>query len=85
MVQPVQWDENQQPGIIVQLNARDYDSEQNGPPFNFRIADTASEDIVTKFAITGKLYCKCCLQWLTLEDSVDFRDAVEPSFSVPQI
>jgi hypothetical protein len=61
MVQPVKWDENQQPGIVVQLNARDYDSEQNGLPFTFRIADTATNDITNKFAITGKVYCKCCL------------------------
>lgn len=52
MVQPVKWDENQQPGIVVQLNARDYDSEQNGPPFTFRIADTATNDITRKFSIT---------------------------------
>jgi hypothetical protein len=61
MVQPVKWDENQQPGIIVQLNARDYDSEQNGPPFIFRIADTAPEDILKKFSITGKVYFKFCV------------------------
>lgn len=58
MVQPVKWDENQQPGIITQLNARDYDSEQNGPPFTFRIADSAPPDIIDKFGITGKIYCR---------------------------
>jgi hypothetical protein len=68
MVQPVKWDENQQPGTIVQLNARDYDSEQNGPPFTFTIADTATEDIMKKFSITGKVYCKCYLHSLTFGD-----------------
>ncbi|XP_021942527.1 DE-cadherin isoform X2 [Zootermopsis nevadensis] len=53
MVQPVKWDENQMPGIITQLNARDYDSEQNGPPFIFTIADSAPPDIIEKFAISG--------------------------------
>lgn len=56
MVQPVKWDENQMPGIITQLNARDYDSEQNGPPFIFTIADSAPPDIIEKFAISGKKY-----------------------------
>lgn len=59
MVQPVKWDENQEPGIITQLNARDYDSELNGPPFIFRIADSAPPDITDKFGITGKIYCRC--------------------------
>jgi len=62
MVQPVKWDENQQPGVITQLNARDYDSEQNGPPFTFKIADSATSDIIDKFIITGKIYCKFCLE-----------------------
>jgi hypothetical protein len=57
MVQPVKWDENQKPGIIDTLIARDYDSEQNGPPFEFKIADSATYDITTKFSITGKVHC----------------------------
>jgi len=58
MVQPVKWDENQPPGIIIKLHAKDYDSEENGPPFTFRIADTATTDITTKFSITGTVNCK---------------------------
>ncbi|PSN30050.1 DE-cadherin [Blattella germanica] len=53
MVQPVKWNENQQPGIITELTAKDYDSDQNGPPFRFKIADSASDDITDKFIITG--------------------------------
>lgn len=53
MVQPVKWDENQLPGTIVKLNARDYDSEQNGPPFTFKIAESATDDITEKFSISG--------------------------------
>jgi hypothetical protein len=58
MVQPVKWDENQLPGTIVKLNAMDYDSEQNGPPFTFIIAGSATYDITEKFSIIGNVYCK---------------------------
>ena len=58
MVQPVKWDENQPPGTIVQLHAKDYDSDENGPPFTFKIADSATYDITTKFSITGNVHCK---------------------------
>lgn len=47
------WRENQPPGTIASLAAKDLDSEENGPPFTFRIDVTASEDIQTKFAISG--------------------------------
>jgi len=53
MVQPVIWNENQPPGTIVKLHAKDYDSEENGPPFTFEIADSATHDITAKFSITG--------------------------------
>ncbi|XP_069678927.1 DE-cadherin [Periplaneta americana] len=53
MVQPVKWDENQDPGIITTLRAKDYDSDENGPPFTFKIADSASRDIMDKFDISG--------------------------------
>lgn len=59
MVQPVKWNENQEPGSITELNAEDYDSEENGPPFIFRIADSAASDITDKFVIQGKVYCRC--------------------------
>ena len=58
MVQPVKWDENQPPGTIVKLIAKDNDSEQNGQPFTFKIADSATHDITTKFSITGNVHCK---------------------------
>jgi len=58
MVQPVIWDENQPPGKIVTLHATDFDSEENGPPFTFEIADSATHDITAKFSITGNVHCK---------------------------
>lgn len=58
MVQPVIWNENQPPGIIVKLTAKDYDSEENGPPFTFEIADSATHDITEKFSIIGNVHCK---------------------------
>lgn len=54
MVQPVKWDENQPPGTIVQLHAKDYDSDENGPPFTFEIAESATHDITAKFSIIGE-------------------------------
>lgn len=49
--QPVIWGENRNPGQIVQLQANDYDEQQNGPPFTYEIAANASEDIKEKFSI----------------------------------
>ncbi|GLH15736.1 DE-cadherin [Gryllus bimaculatus] len=51
MVQPVIWMENQPPGNITVLTAKDYDSDENGPPFKFVIDENASEDIKRKFYI----------------------------------
>lgn len=52
-IQPVVWYENQPPGQIVTLTAKDYDSDENGPPFTFALADTASSDTRAKFHIQG--------------------------------
>ncbi|KAJ8681926.1 hypothetical protein QAD02_017718 [Eretmocerus hayati] len=54
MSYPVIWYENQEPGNITKLKARDYDSEDNGPPFTFSI-DSASADmsILERFDIRG--------------------------------
>ncbi|XP_012537254.1 DE-cadherin isoform X1 [Monomorium pharaonis] len=51
MPYPVIWGENKGPGRITELKARDYDSEENGPPFEFRIDDSADNEIRTKFDI----------------------------------
>lgn len=48
---PVIWQENRNPGQVVQLMANDYDEPQNGPPFTFGIDSEASADIKTKFSI----------------------------------
>lgn len=53
MRQPVIWREREHPGIIIRLNATDYDSDENGPPFKFSIASTASAEIRSKFSING--------------------------------
>jgi hypothetical protein len=59
MPYPVIWDENQEPGNITELKARDYDSEDNGPPFTYRIDVSADTTILTKFEIRGnELYAK---------------------------
>lgn len=50
----VVWYENQEainPLFITQLSADDYDGPENGPPFNYKLADEASDDIVNKFQI----------------------------------
>lgn len=52
MPYPVVWDENKPPGKITELKARDWDSEENGPPFHFQIdKNTADDEIQAKFAI----------------------------------
>ncbi|XP_031367254.1 DE-cadherin isoform X2 [Apis dorsata] len=52
MPYPVVWDENKPPGKITELKARDWDSEENGPPFHFQIdKNTADDKIQAKFAI----------------------------------
>lgn len=60
MQRSVVWNENQQPGDIIRLAADDYDSQENGPPFTYRIAPDASLDIQDKFSIKGTdtLYAK---------------------------
>ncbi|EGI65090.1 DE-cadherin [Acromyrmex echinatior] len=50
-MQPVIWGENKPHGKITELKARDYDSDDNGPPFKFRIDDTADNEIRSKFDI----------------------------------
>ncbi|XP_077285916.1 DE-cadherin isoform X2 [Arctopsyche grandis] len=52
--QPVVWYENQPPGAIVTLTAKDYDTEENGAPFKFSLNESASQDIRTKFHISGE-------------------------------
>lgn len=49
----VVWMENQPQGRIVQLNATDYDEQQNGPPFTMKMADTAEEVVKSSFRIDG--------------------------------
>lgn len=52
--QPVIWYENEPPGQVVILTAKDYDSPENGPPFTFALNESASFDIRSKFQIQGK-------------------------------
>ena len=51
MRQPIIWYELKQPGNITKLKAHDYDSDSNGPPFEFRIDGNADDEIKTKFFI----------------------------------
>lgn len=54
-IQPVVWYENEPPGAIVTLTARDNDSIDNGPPFTFAINQTQGHDLDfrSKFSISG--------------------------------
>lgn len=56
---PVVWYENQPPGPIVNLTAKDYDSPENGPPFSFALVDSANQDIRNKFNINGEFSNIC--------------------------
>lgn len=59
MPHPVIWYENEPPGKITELKAKDWDSEENGPPFSFKIDASADDDIKSKFSISGsELYAK---------------------------
>lgn len=51
--QPVIWYENEPPGQVVILTAKDYDSPENGPPFTFALNESAAIDIRSKFLIQG--------------------------------
>lgn len=51
--QPIVWRENQSPGTITQLAAKDNDGPENGAPFAFSISSDASFEIQTKFGING--------------------------------
>lgn len=52
MPYPVVWGENKSPDKITELKARDWDSDENGPPFQFEIdKNTADDEILAKFAI----------------------------------
>ncbi|XP_025422894.1 DE-cadherin isoform X3 [Sipha flava] len=53
MPQPIVWRENQSPGTITQLTAKDNDGPENGAPFIFSISSDASFEIQTKFGING--------------------------------
>ncbi|XP_040581523.1 DE-cadherin [Lepeophtheirus salmonis] len=45
------WYENQGPGIVGELLADDYDTEENGPPFTFEIDPSANQNLKAKFAV----------------------------------
>lgn len=58
--QPIVWRENQSPGTITQLTAKDNDGPENGAPFIFSISSDASFEIQTKFGINGLYYFNLC-------------------------
>ena len=45
------WYENQNAGYVGSLDAKDYDTPENGPPFIFRIADNAPPAIKNQFSV----------------------------------
>ncbi|XP_014282551.1 DE-cadherin isoform X2 [Halyomorpha halys] len=73
MPQPVIWTENEPPGDIVKLNAEDNDGPENGRPFTFNIAPSATTEIQTKFTISGS----------TLKSLVRFDREERKSYFVP--
>ena len=73
MPYPVIWNENEPPGNITELKARDYDSDENGPPFTYRIDMTADADILAKFEIRGN----------TLRAKTEFDREKRKSFEIP--
>ncbi|XP_054263289.1 DE-cadherin-like [Macrosteles quadrilineatus] len=50
---PVVWKENQLPGTITTLSAKDNDGPDNGPPFKYTIANSANSEIRSKFGVSG--------------------------------
>lgn len=52
-VSQIVWYENQNPGLIGKLSADDNDGPDNGPPFSFKLAETATMEIQDKFSISG--------------------------------
>ena len=49
------WRENQSPGKVATLEAKDNDGSDNGPPFTYSLGSEASADIKRKFSIKGNL------------------------------
>ncbi|XP_018044392.1 PREDICTED: DE-cadherin-like [Atta colombica] len=83
MPYPVIWDENKPPGKITELKARDYDSDDNGPPFDFRIDDTADNEIRSKFDIRdNNLYARTVFD-REMQKSYDIPIAITDSGSPP--
>ncbi|KAH8372765.1 hypothetical protein KR009_004527 [Drosophila setifemur] len=50
---PVYWQENRNPGHVVQLQANDYDDSPGAGNFTFGIDSEATPDIKTKFSMDG--------------------------------
>ncbi|XP_066595703.1 DE-cadherin isoform X2 [Prorops nasuta] len=73
MPHPVVWREMQPPGMITELKARDWDSDENGPPFKFQIDSSADREIKQKFFITDK----------KLHAQVEFDREVRKSYNIP--
>ena len=71
--QPIVWDERQLPGKITKLRARDYDTDANGPPFNFNIDENADLEIITKFEIRKD----------DLHSLVEFDREEQKSYEIP--
>lgn len=51
--EPVVWRENTAPGRITRLRAIDADGNDNGKPFDFKLAESASDDIRDKFSVNS--------------------------------
>ena len=56
---PVKWEENVPANRITELTAKDYDSDENGPPFSYSIGANAEPDIKTSFEIRGEFPSVC--------------------------
>ncbi|KAK0157584.1 hypothetical protein PV328_011310 [Microctonus aethiopoides] len=73
--QPVVWYENEPPGNITKLRARDLDSDENGPPFHYSIdnINTGDDEITNKFTIIDDV----------LRAEVVFDREIKKSYTIP--
>lgn len=72
------WPENQSPGIVGDLIADDYDTNENGPPFSFEIDKGADPDIRSWFAVE-----KTSDGRFVLKTKVNFDREKQKSYKIP--
>ncbi|XP_043265483.1 DE-cadherin isoform X1 [Colletes gigas] len=79
MQQPVVWRENRPPGKITELKARDYDSDENGPPFHYRF----DEEYLSRHSIRDEIMSKFSIRDGNLYAEVEFDREERKSYELP--